>query len=1012
MARLICIVLLFSLVTAQANSLVQKKPSASNAAVVDLFQSGQGEEAAELGEEVLQDLRASLGDTHPNTLQAEMNLGAIYHALGRLDEAQPLVSNATAGFLNIQGPTGPGALNGLALLRLVYEDLEQIETAIGIYESVLEMHDGLLGPDHPVTQDTVAALSEMHMSLQQYAEALPFHLRLTQSLEVRIGVGHPDTLQAITELASLHFALAQYDEAEREYRRVVMAIDLHLGPDDAAMISGLTNLGSLLNTVGKYDEAEPILLRAIELSEQLYNDDSVVYEGGVISIAPKVNLSTLYVATDRIDEAEPILVDALELATRLLGPNNYQTLTITNNLAAVYYELGRTTQAELLFRRAHELSEDLLGASHPSTISSLTNLANTLSDAERYEEAQIAFEQGFEAQLQTLGASHPDTITTLFNMAVMRANAAGELVSPIPNRALEVSQEALHSYADRFEQTSINQAQLDNPTSASYLARLNLSIAAQLIHAGDIQREDRSHIAPAFSLAQAFMFSSAADALRASTAALTVNDPELRQLVDRSNSAQAELEAAERLLSTLLSEQANNLDAAAIAAAEARVREAAQVLGQANDALANADLDLANLAVTRAASVEAVQNVLAPDEALILYAQVLNFDAMMVFVVTPDTVLGQGLEITPESLSQQVEFVRAGLLLDTGNNYQLSTSDLENQPFDIAAAKNLHDDIFGPIRQQLEGVRRVLVVADGPLQTLPLHVLVSELPSDGQSGFEQYRAARWLADDFAFSRLPAVSSLIALRRAETPAAKGQRQLIGFGDPVLAGYRAVADTGPVSDEMFFQFANGAGAVSVDSLPALPQTRALLEEVQAILALSDEDIFLGPEAVEETLRALNSERILADYRSVAFATHALINDEIDGLDEPAIVLSPSDSDDGLLRASEVVGLRLDADLVILAACNTAAADGSPGAEALSGLAKAFFYSGARSLLVSNWPAEASATAELIPDLVVGIEENGLTRAQSLQRAMLRLRDDHPFDFYAHPALWAPFMLVADG
>ena len=64
------------------------------------------------------------------------------------------------------------------------------------------------------------------------------------------------------------------------------------------------------------------------------------------------------------------------------------------------------------------------------------------------------------------------------------------------------------------------------------------------------------------------------------------------------------------------------------------------------------------------------------------------------------------------------------------------------------------------------------------------------------------------------------------------------------------------------------------------------------------------------------------------------------------------------------------------------------------------------------MSNWPAEASATAELIPDLVAGIEEEGLSRSQALQRAMTRLREDHPFDFYAHPALWAPFMVVADG
>jgi CHAT domain-containing protein len=106
-------------------------------------------------------------------------------------------------------------------------------------------------------------------------------------------------------------------------------------------------------------------------------------------------------------------------------------------------------------------------------------------------------------------------------------------------------------------------------------------------------------------------------------------------------------------------------------------------------------------------------------------------------------------------------------------------------------------------------------------------------------------------------------------------------------------------------------------------------------------------------------------LADYRAVYFATHGLLAGDVKGLGEPSLALTipnePSELDDGLLTASEVAQLKLNADWVVLSACNTAAGD-KPGAEALSGLARAFFYAGARALLVSHWAVDSDAATRL--------------------------------------------------
>ena len=119
-----------------------------------------------------------------------------------------------------------------------------------------------------------------------------------------------------------------------------------------------------------------------------------------------------------------------------------------------------------------------------------------------------------------------------------------------------------------------------------------------------------------------------------------------------------------------------------------------------------------------------------------------------------------------------------------------------------------------------------------------------------------------------------------------------------------------------------------------------------------------------------------------------------------------------DDGLLTASEIAQLKLDADLVILSACNTASG-GKPGAEALSGLAKAFFYAGSRALLVSHWSVASDATIALTTKMFEELKTDPIIgRSEALRRSMMAMatNDNHPH--FAHPAFWAPFVVVGEG
>jgi len=166
-------------------------------------------------------------------------------------------------------------------------------------------------------------------------------------------------------------------------------------------------------------------------------------------------------------------------------------------------------------------------------------------------------------------------------------------------------------------------------------------------------------------------------------------------------------------------------------------------------------------------------------------------------------------------------------------------------------------------------------------------------------------------------------------------------------------------------------------------------------------------------------------LSRYRVIAFATHGLTAGELEGVAEPGLIMTPpetaSDDDSGVLTATMIARLNLDADWVILSACNTAAADGTPGAEALSGLARAFFYAGSRALLVTNWSVDSASARELVTGVFRRqAEDSKLSRAESLRQSMVALmessevknKEGQTVYTHAHPLFWAPYTIIGDG
>jgi CHAT domain-containing protein len=430
--------------------------------------------------------------------------------------------------------------------------------------------------------------------------------------------------------------------------------------------------------------------------------------------------------------------------------------------------------------------------------------------------------------------------------------------------------------------------------------------------------------------------------------------------------------------------------------------------------------DYAALSNPTPQTAQQLQQLLRPDEVMVVFS--VADDESYVFALTSERFDWQRIPLGASALLKQVAAFRHGLdvnLLGPDGELPKDHKDL----FDLARANELYTTLFGPVEALLKDKRSLLVVPSGALTALPFHLLVTEKPKAAiPDTLEGYREAAWLIRRQAVSVLPSVVSLKALR-AFPHVDHGIKPMIGFGDPLFNPLQdsggdkraAVKSASRGVTAAYTDFWQGAGvdrARLAQALPQLPDTADELEAVARDLGATASDIHLGADASETTVKRV----MLANYSIVYFATHGLVAGDVRGFAEPALALSipkqPSELDDGLLTASEVAQLRLNADWVVLSACNTIAGD-KPGAEALSGLARSFFYAGARALLVSHWTVASDAATRLTTLTFDRIKSDPATgRAEALRQAMLAYLGDASAMSNAYPAFWGPFALIGEG
>jgi len=520
-------------------------------------------------------------------------------------------------------------------------------------------------------------------------------------------------------------------------------------------------------------------------------------------------------------------------------------------------------------------------------------------------------------------------------------------------------------------------------------------VAAAAVAAKDPSQRPKLE-AEMFRASQLMSAGVADQAIENAAARIAAGDPAIAALVREEQEAERARDAARLRLAAeeakpveergrLIEEQIKK----DIDAANAKVAALQQKLQQSYPAYAS-------FASPQPTDLATLQKSLAPDEAFVGF--LVGREGAYLLLARADRLKAFKLDTTDAKLTQTVTDLRKAFIPRLGTV----------GPFDLRLANDLYRRLLGPAEADLAGVKHLVAAPAGALASLPLGLLVATPTAQGN-----YSGAEWLLRRMAISEVPSARAFVTLRAERAVAKPAPRPFLGLGNPSFTGANAPGQASAL--DRLAQSCREGGAISptlIRALAPLPETAEEVRRVGQRLNADPNSILLGAAASEANLR----RQALGDYNVIYFATHGLLPGELRCQSEPGLALSPpsgaasSPNDDGLLEASEIAGLKLNAELVVLSACNTGAGGGRLGGESLSGLADAFFHAGARTLVVSHWQVPSNATAALMTgffDRLGPRLENGI--AESLRGSQLALAGQAAT---AHPFYWAAFTVLGDG
>jgi CHAT domain-containing protein len=775
----------------------------------------------------------------------------------------------------------------------------------------------------------------------------------------------------------------------------------------------------------------------------------------------------------RLAEAEVDSRRALLSRLQDTGKYNSTTARYVMNLADILVEEGRYEEAEQLTRVAVDINRTVgLADDSQATVTPLAHLAGILRLERKNEEANTIFNQidaavaKWDPQRRQAFELNPSRILSLYTSGQVDAGvaAAEQLVKRQVQRVGENHFDAASAHgtlaiglmragrdADAIREFKIaipvmlanaqeNADDEDTTLVAARSLRLQTFVESYFTLLARTQGATDAVGEETFGLADSVRGHTVQQALAASSARAAAHDPALADLVRKEQDLTKQVNAQLGALNNVLAIPSSERDEKGVQQIQAAITTQRAERDKARLEIKQKFPAYAELVSPKPPNVQEIRATLTENEAMLSFY--FGQDSAFVWAVPKSGPIAfAAVNAKIGDVETKIRKLREAL-----EPQAAMISDIP--PFDLKLGYELYELLLKPVESGWKPAKNLIVVTNGALGLLPLSLLPtapSEIKEDEEPLFAGYRQVPWLARTHAVTSIPSAAALRTLRQLP-PGKAGRGGLVAFGDPYFnkdqqseaegAGktLEAKLDTDVQTADAGSNVTRGlplkrrsspklegVDSAEIGLLPRLPDTA---DELKSIALALQEDpskvLFLGKEAKESAVKTMN----LSGFKILAFATHGLVPGELNGLTQPALALSApvvtGEDGDGLLTMEEILGLKLDADWVILSACNTGAGAGA-GAEAASGLGRAFFYAGTRALLVTNWSVHSQSARQLVTDLFKRqAEDPKIGRSEALRQAMLSLMDGPGYlngegktEFaYAHPLFWAPYTIIGDG
>ncbi len=960
-----------------------------------------------------QKAKKEYGIMHTDYATYNADLALVYDILGQYKLAIQHYQEAIDIQIKVLGENHPDYAKTITNLAGLYKDFGHFRKAESCYESALKIRREIYSANHPLYANTLNGAAGLYRVIGQFSRSEAYYKKSIKIFEMKFGKNHPKYANALNNLAILYDEMGYFNQAESLH---LQALDIRkntLGKQHPSYANSVTNLAYFYMNIDQYEESESLYLEGIQLKKQAFGTDHPSYANSLN------NLAILYKSIGQFQDAEKLYLEALHIRKKVFGEKHSTYATCLNNLAALYMIQGKFNQAEILYKKAIKIDLEFFGPKNSSYIDDLHNLAELYKVTHKFKEAEALYLRVTTIFNKNKGTEHPDYIAAINNLAELykkmdKLNEAWSLLSRgIQSFAnIEINQiKSNHWYSELlrinypsnqhiyqitralsiiYELLEKEKSDSNNKLQAE-IAQVDLQLLRK-IHDSFTNEKDKLRILAAnkswlarvlskLNLKSDFQLAFQLVELDKSVLLIEENKKtmayqlgnlpdSLLQLERHLSKKQAEIEAQ---LLTLNSK--HEKDCARVLLNETNMQIRAHKKQIEHDYPKFVQLKYQ----PNTPDINEIQNSLNHDEAIIEFA--ICDSSVYVFYLDQNNARGQKLPINSSELNDRIKTMR-----QVFKNYSWTQKHpLESYQNYIKSAFWCYKNLLEPVLNKKNNIKHLIIVPDEDLGHIPFESFLVQKASKNSIN---YNELHYVIQDFRISYHYSTSLWLIANSSTSPTNNGQMLAMA------AQYDSQLDSATLKLRL------PAAQRLRSKLSPLPGAR---HEVKFL-----EKNYLGYFGIDSLATELLFKQHADQYSIIHLAMHGLLNQQFPALSCLAFSESPDSTENNLLQAYEISKMELNADLVVLSACQTGYGKFEKG-NGIASVARAFMFAGVPSLVVTLWQIHDESTSIIMQQFYKHLSKNA-NKAEALRQAKLAYIKKAK-GLKAHPVYWSPFIQIGD-